>query len=592
MGTSGIIPEKYLKDSPKPVTIEGTRTILKQMENFVCKISGYNGTGFFCKIKDPYTNNFKNVLFTNNHILCESDIEDNKTIYITMNNDSQSKKIKIDKNRIRYTNENLDVTIIEIIKSDEISNFLELDEDIYKDIGLLENIYEREKQSLYVLQYPRKEVVRVSYGMSVKIKNNFIYHTCNTDGGSSGSPILSLKSFKVLGIHFGATYYEYNKGTFIKAAIDEFFKYIYSPFFYVKTNNLKKLKEIYDKNNDILTLKDKNQQTLLHCSVICKNYEITKFLLEKGIKYDEPDNPFLLVIQNNLEKLKEIYNKNNDILTLKDKNQQTLLHCSVICENYEIAKFLLEKGIKYDEPDDNGDTALFLSSKKLKKLLESYGAKEEHFCSNYIEKPNFKDKKLKLIYEDLNKNGLVDGEMIEIKKDNKIIGKRINRKIKVFRYYENVYHGTRFEKINGIMSKGLINTGKPLRGHITLGKKCDDINNWANAIFVTPSIFYASKNAEIIYSDGEEWYIIIEAALAYLPPSKFISKFREISIHESKFYNYNFKEGEPKEIEVRIEAIPDEIFTNTILTTSLLFVNKKYLDEVKNYSEGNIFKKN
>ena len=530
MGTSGIIPEKYLKDSPKPVTIEGTRTILKQMENFVCKISGYNGTGFFCKIKDPYTNNFKNVLFTNNHILCESDIEDNKTIYITMNNDSQSKKIKIDKNRIRYTNENLDVTIIEIIKSDEISNFLELDEDIYKDIGLLENIYEREKQSLYVLQYPRKEVVRVSYGMSVKIKNNFIYHTCNTDGGSSGSPILSLKSFKVLGIHFGATYYEYNKGTFIKAAIDEFFKYIYSPFFYVKTNNLKKLKEIYDKNNDILTLKDKNQQTLLHCSVICKNYEITKFLLEKGIKYDEPD--------------------------------------------------------------DNGDTALFLSSKKLKKLLESYGAKEEHFCSNYIEKPNFKDKKLKLIYEDLNKNGLVDGEMIEIKKDNKIIGKRINRKIKVFRYYENVYHGTRFEKINGIMSKGLINTGKPLRGHITLGKKCDDINNWANAIFVTPSIFYASKNAEIIYSDGEEWYIIIEAALAYLPPSKFISKFREISIHESKFYNYNFKEGEPKEIEVRIEAIPDEIFTNTILTTSLLFVNKKYLDEVKNYSEGNIFKKN
>ena len=232
MGTSGIIPEKYLKDSPKPVTIEGTRTILGQMEKFVCKISGYNGTGFFCKIKDPYTNNFKNVLFTNNHILCESDIEDNKTIYITMNNDSQSKKIKIDKNRIRYTNKNLDVTIIEIKEhKDGIHNFLELDEDIYKDIGLLENIYEREKQSLYVLHYPRKEVVRVSYGMSKGIKNNFIYHTCNTDGGSSGSPILSLKSFKVLGIHCGATYYEYNRGTFIKDAIDEFFKYINnSPF--------------------------------------------------------------------------------------------------------------------------------------------------------------------------------------------------------------------------------------------------------------------------------------------------------------------------------------------------------------------------
>ena len=103
-------------------------------------------------------------------------------------------------------------------------------------------------------------------------------------------------------------------------------------------------------------------------------------------------------------------------------------------------------------------------------------------------------------------------------------------------------------------------------------------------------LFYASKNAEIIYSDGEEWYIIIEADLAF--PSVFISTFRGVSIHESKFYNYNFKEGEPKEIEVRIEAQPDKIVTYTILTTSLLFVNKKYLDEVKNYSEGNIFKKN
>jgi V8-like Glu-specific endopeptidase len=74
------------------------------------------------------------------------------------------------------------------------------------------------------------------------MKDSSIYHTCSTDFGSSGSPILSLKTFKVLGIHFGASHLEFNRGTFIKYAIDDFFKNIddiscLNPFQLIKENN-------------------------------------------------------------------------------------------------------------------------------------------------------------------------------------------------------------------------------------------------------------------------------------------------------------------------------------------------------------------
>ena len=52
-----------------------------------------------------------------------------------------------------------------------------------------------------------------------------ISHYCNTKEGSSGSPILSLNNFKVIGVHYGGyktKNIKLNFGTFIKYAINEF----------------------------------------------------------------------------------------------------------------------------------------------------------------------------------------------------------------------------------------------------------------------------------------------------------------------------------------------------------------------------------
>ena len=79
---SNIIKDANNESQLIPVDIEGTKKILSQMENCICKIdqNGKKGTGFFCKIPFPDNNNLLNVLITNYHILNQNDIENNKVI--------------------------------------------------------------------------------------------------------------------------------------------------------------------------------------------------------------------------------------------------------------------------------------------------------------------------------------------------------------------------------------------------------------------------------------------------------------------------------------------------------------------------------
>ena len=220
---NNIILEKHIEKSPIPVSIEGVEQILFQMKNSVCKIikcDGDKGTGFFCRI--PYNNfNLLPVLITNNHVLNEDDIQNNKKIEFTINDDKKCRSIKIDKNRIKYTNEELDVTFIEIKpKEDKIDNFLDIDDSIEKD---LENLYSN--KSIYIMHYPKGTNANVSFGLTKKLIDSNFIHICSTDRGSSGSPILLLDSFKVIGIHKGApkeNNFEFNYGIFIKEAINLF----------------------------------------------------------------------------------------------------------------------------------------------------------------------------------------------------------------------------------------------------------------------------------------------------------------------------------------------------------------------------------
>ena len=112
------------------------------MKKCVCKIynNGLRGTGFFTKI--PYKNELIKVLITNNHILGENEITNNSIIiYIINYNEKDKKRIKIDDKRKRYTNKELDVTIIEVDEDkDDIHDFIEIDDDIIIFLEIISSI--------------------------------------------------------------------------------------------------------------------------------------------------------------------------------------------------------------------------------------------------------------------------------------------------------------------------------------------------------------------------------------------------------------------------------------------------------------------
>ena len=138
-----------------------------------------------------------------------------------INNDKNIKLIKLDNNRLIYTNEKLNITIIEIKKNEDNLNnkYLELDDEIInyfkldkkdrpKYLDILYNI-----ESIYLLQHPDEKEIFVSYGKLLDINNKEIFHKCNLKEGSTGSPIFLMKNQKLIGIHCDSSnHYKYNKG--------------------------------------------------------------------------------------------------------------------------------------------------------------------------------------------------------------------------------------------------------------------------------------------------------------------------------------------------------------------------------------------
>ena len=151
--------EVYNEEYPKIISIEGTKKILEQMEKSVCKIyktDGKKGTGFFCNIK--YENKEIPVMMTNCHVINDNYIKENDKIEIVINNDEDNLITILLRNRIIYTNEEYDITIMEIkVEKYKIKNYMKLYEKYLKNSNI---IYDK---SIYVIQYPLGGKVGVSY---------------------------------------------------------------------------------------------------------------------------------------------------------------------------------------------------------------------------------------------------------------------------------------------------------------------------------------------------------------------------------------------------------------------------------------------
>ena len=202
-------------------TSEQLSRITDQMKRCICliKLKEKMGTGFFCNFPVPNKHAYIHVLITNNHIINENMLHEGIPINIGFDNNRENRIINIKNDRKVYTNREENITIIEIKEKDGITNFLELDENLYNS-HILEN------SNIYFLYYLGNDNnSRVSFRMLKKIEGINILHTCSSGMGSSGGPLLSSKTHKVIGIHIGLMKGEnLNFGSSLSQAVSEFFK--------------------------------------------------------------------------------------------------------------------------------------------------------------------------------------------------------------------------------------------------------------------------------------------------------------------------------------------------------------------------------
>ena len=177
---------------PHWISLTSTEKIIEQMKSKICKIylDEGNGTGFFCKIPFP-NNKFMPALITNNHLINRNVLDkENVNIYYSTYNKKSSELTYINlKNRMKYTSEKYDITIIELKENDNIKEYLEI------ELNNENMIYN--KKSIYLLHYPGEEDISVLFGIINNIKLDKLYefiHYCNTERGSSGSPILNISN--------------------------------------------------------------------------------------------------------------------------------------------------------------------------------------------------------------------------------------------------------------------------------------------------------------------------------------------------------------------------------------------------------------
>jgi V8-like Glu-specific endopeptidase len=286
---------------PKPVSREQTEIILNQMTYGICKVYGDKeiGSGFFCLIPLEAVN--MKVLITNHHVISEKFIKENKYIQINLNDGEKHISIPIHDGRKKYFNEKYDITIIQIRTADNINpQFLELDESV---------IYEKTEKyfknlTIYNISYPSSNKAMVSYGLLKEVNGSKLICLCSSERSCSGSPILNLSSYRIIGLNIGSITNKdnlENKCCFLKKPIKDFINTI---------NNSEDFRPLYHSLSKDICQNQQNQINQYNKNYLTKNsYEYEN---SNTINKNESNN-----VQNYKrmasEKIKRIPKNNNEI---------------------------------------------------------------------------------------------------------------------------------------------------------------------------------------------------------------------------------------------------------------------------------------
>jgi len=320
------------------------------------------------------------------------------------------------------------------------------------------------------------------------------------------------------------------------------------------------------------------------------------------IKNDKKAVYYYCVIGDCFSLMEEIESHPN-LLYYKDPLKRSLLYIAARNGHANICVYLINKGLDVNGIQSTGSTplhgAVYYGQVNVAKILIVYGA-QTNIKNKYgnLPKDEAMTKEIKDLLKESEKDPIEELYKKLIKKSlaislipiyikGKIVAKKILCKLNNIAEVDNdwitAWHGTNFKNLESIVEIGLKPPGGKLKSgeeiqvcvsHISRVLTINNIHDWANGIFVSPSIFYSGSSAyaKEISCNNEQWKVLVEVKVK--PNSYYEGK--------STCSNYVPKNGEPEMLEYRIEPKNE----NDVQVYSLTFVRKNFFEKAKNYSEG------
>ena len=264
------------------------------------------------------------------------------------------------------------------------------------------------------------------------------------------------------------------------------------------------------------------------------------------------DDVFVLAAVGDTGSLLAQISKDSSLATCTDEHNHSLLHLTARAGFYDTTEALLKIGVSVNEKQVDGSTALhaacFYGQRPVVELLLRYGADAtitnkwgfspaDEAASAEIKQVilSYKEDSISQIVSSLVGKGLASRVRL-IKRNGIVVGREVLRHRNaidqrtrlamdsITSRWVNVWHGTKAKYLESILRCGLKPSGstlpdgsmiKPPSNHYKLGETHFGITNWANAIFLSPSIPYASHAcySERIFSGNSQWCILVRACV-------------------------------------------------------------------------------
>ena len=285
---------------------------------------------------------------------------------------------------------------------------------------------------------------------------------------------------------------------------------------------------------------DRVVASLSYYMIMSKNDEFRK----SGTVYEIANpNIFLFATIGDTGKLMAAISRDKSLLVSTNEHKHTVLYLAARSGYHDTTLALIKAGAPVNHQQVDGSTPLhgasFYGQREIVEMLLEHGAdpaiKNKFGCTPA---EDARDESVKAVFEKFTEDNvlkiivpmLANGDAYKVDKieyNGQLVAKQVHRKIDTtmsatLKAWKVGWHGTKSKHLASIFKHGLKPSGtvlpsgekiEPPEGHIPLGTANKGFENWTEAIFVSPSLLYASHGAyaEEIISEHKRWCVLVMA---------------------------------------------------------------------------------